>query len=272
MVTLSSLWTTDEVWDVPDGWQQGRGAWGGLVVGQILTRVSAHTELPPVAIHVSMAGPVLLGSHEVRVDVVREGRSTSLLAIEVRDSTGQLTSSASVTCGATRQSSSVHDVPALPSAQWNSSVAPQAASVPLGPPVAPAFTKHLDFRPVSGFPYGKSQDLTTCGWVGLGADSADTLSPALVGALADAWWVASIVGLGPDEAPTGPRPTPMATIEFWASLPALPLDESWDPSIGLWHEGRVLHASAGYATEERVLRLPSGRVVAHNTQVVAVGS
>ena len=54
-------------WDVPDGWQQGRGAWGGLVVGALVGAVCAVDPSPVRSVSVQMSAPATVGPHVVAI-------------------------------------------------------------------------------------------------------------------------------------------------------------------------------------------------------------
>lgn len=268
MGTLSELWTTERVWVVPEGWRQGRGAWGGLVTGQVVTAASVNLpdpRLTPRNLWVAMLGPVPAGEVECRVTDLRVGRSTLARQVELVSSAGDLLTRATVEFGAPRAQTVVSDPPAQPPdpaptpAQW----------VALGPPLAPEFTPRLRFAPAVGFPFSGGTELVTAGWISLADEDDEELSPAVIAALADAWWTTSIVGLGFD--PGAGAPPPVATLDFVLSFPQAPLPEPDIWRTGLWHTGRVLGGQQGYLTEVRTLHSPAGRLLAVNTQLQTVG-
>ncbi len=67
---------------VADGWQQGRGAFGGLVLGQ-LTRALSHTlgvpHWPLRSLAAQLPAPALPGEAEVRTEELRRGKGTATL-------------------------------------------------------------------------------------------------------------------------------------------------------------------------------------------------
>lgn len=268
MITLTDLWTTDPVWQVPESWRQGRGAWGGLVAGQVVTAASHNLPEPslePRSVWIGMLGPVPAGDIACEVVELRRGRATLSREVTLRDSGGELLTRAVVVFGVPRAPTDVSEPATLAP-----DPAPQPAErFPIGPPAAPEFSAHLDFRPAVGIPYTGAQDLVTAGWIGPGEGSTDELTPAVVAALVDAWWTVTIVGID-GAALTGPPP-PVATLDFALTFPQAPLPgpAPWD--TGLWHVGRVIGGDDGYLTEERRLWSPDGRLLAVNTQLVAVG-
>lgn len=269
MKRLSELWTTDETWIVPEGWRQGRGAWGGLVSGQVVTAAShglPDERFRPRSVWVSMLAPVLAGQVRCQVVDLRVGKGTIGREVTLTGPAGDLWTRAVVVFGVDRSPTAVSN-PAPTAAD----PAPQPGTVvPLGPPLAPEFTTQLRFAPVLGFPFSGTVDqLVTAGWVGLDEDSDDPLTPAMVAAIADAWWTTSLVGI--DGASLAAGPPPVATLDFALSFPE-PADP--DPAVwrtGLWHTGRVIGGHDGYLTEVRTLHTSDGRLLAVNTQMQAIG-
>ncbi len=264
MTTLTQLWTTSPTWEVPPGWRQGRGAWGGLVVGQIITAAEQlGAGLPVRSEHVSILGPVMAGPVSVEVNPLRVGVATRAVEVTLRRG-DEVDTRATVVFGADRAPTPLSSVPVQ---RTSPPPARTGDFLILGPPLAPEFCEQLRFAPVQGLPYGEVPDLVTTGWVSLPPDSDDPLTPAIIGALSDAWWTATLTGFGPGDAQAGPPP--LATLDFMVTFPTPPGTADW--SVGLWHEGRVIAGEGGYLTEERDLWTADGVLVAHNTQVVAVG-
>ncbi len=268
MTSLSDMWTTDATWVVPKGWRQGRGAWGGLVVGQVVT--AASHELPdvrlvPRSVWVSMLAPVKVGPVTCAVTNLRSGKATVAREVTLTDAEGALLTRATVVYGIPRDPTAVSEASATAPL-----VAPTAGTaLPLGPPLAPEFTSQLRFMPVTGFPYSGQPELVTAGWVGLKPEDGEPLTPALVAALSDAWWTTSIVGIDGASFPEGPPP--VATLDFALSFPQRLVDEPDVWATGLWHCGHVVGGTDGYLTEIRTLHSPGGKLLAFNTQMQAVG-
>src|SRR5438067_5836472 len=80
--------------DIPDGWQQGRAAFGGLVLGTLLRAIEA-TEATEAAsaggsrprstrtLTGDLCGPVVPGPVEISVRTLRRGNNQSNLAAEL---------------------------------------------------------------------------------------------------------------------------------------------------------------------------------------------
>jgi acyl-CoA thioesterase len=269
VMRLSDLWTTGSTWLVPDGWRQGRGAWGGLVTGQVVTAASHDLpaeDLVPRSVWVSMLAPVMAGPVQCQVVDLRVGTGTVGREVTLRGPAGELWTRAVVVFGVDRATTSVSNPAPMPP-----DPAPEpGAAVPLGPPLAPEFTSRLRFAPVLGLPFsGKADQLVTTGWVGLDERSDEPLTPAVVAALVDAWWTTSLVGL--DGAALADGPPPVATLDFSLSFPQQPEPEPDVWRTGLWYTGRVLGGNGGYLTEMRTLHSPAGRLLAVNSQTQAIG-
>jgi hypothetical protein len=257
------------IWDVPDGWQQGRGAWGGLVVtAAIRAAVEAEGAPRPVrSVFVSILAPVPVGEVSITTTLLRRGSATSAWQIDMRShqavsaaagdtrvsDTDEVLVQATVLLGDDR-----HDVAGLPSLSPPSVMKPwrEVPIVPLAPPAAPPFTEHLEFRLIQGIPYsGKVEDIAC--WVRAPDGPLDYA--ALIG-LVDAMWPVPILAV------TEPRP--MATLTFSASVLVDPA--TLDPAEPLLHVSTLMGSSHGYVTEHRQLWTPDGRLAVDNPQVIVI--
>lgn len=256
--------TTDGVWHSPPGWLQGRGAWGGLLVGAAVRAAEAadlrdgETTSPRLVREVSMdmLGPVPPGEHPVRVVPLRQGSRTSAWRVELLGE-GEVLASSSVVFGQQRSG----DQPTLVSESLSPPEVEPWQDTPviaLEPPVAPEFSSHLEFRFVSGIPYQSRLEDVVC-WVRF-PNAGGPADAALLLGMADAMWPATLVTLA--------QPRPMATITFAASLLVDPA--TVDAAEPLLFRGRLLSLSDGYATETCELWTPDGRLAVWNTQVIAL--
>ena len=258
-------------WDCPPGYRQGRGAWGGLVVGAFLDAAITHAADPalvPRSLTAHLLGPVAHGPARIDLTVLRRGSTTltvsALLTAREGDSDGLPTgdpvvvADAVMVFGADRaadldfeQSRWNHvDPPAALAAGWQSL---EPVAIPAG--LAPEFIDRLVLRPVMGFPYTDGRDTETVGWL----CPAEPLVPDAVtlAALADAWWLATMPALA--------APRPAATLAF--SLDLIDLPRTDEPIL---HRGRILAGRSGYVTESRELWSADGRLLAHNQQTVVI--
>jgi len=218
------------------------------------------------SVHITMLGPVPAGEVACVTTDLKRGSSLLVRSVELLNPGGSPLTTASVVFGAARAQTSAS---AAPVPRADPAPVADAEVVALGAPLAPEFTGRLTFRPVRGFPYSGQAESLTCGWIGMPKGEEDTLTPAVVAALADAWWIAAIVGLGPDDLRDGPPP--VATVGFSLSFPQAPEPGQTVGDEGLWHIGEVLGGHDGYLTEQRRLYDAAGRLLALNTQLVALG-
>ena len=247
----------DGIWTVPEGWRQGRGAWGGLVVAAAVRAArAADPDAPPLReISVHMVGPVPAGPAHVACTLVRRGSATAVWHVVIGSAAGEGWTTATVVFGGPRALDvDGHPVLRMPAAtDWQ-----QLAPLTLEPPLAPEFLQHLAVRPITGFPYSGTRE-DVLGWVAPVIPPSSYDDATLVG-LVDAMWPAALVQVS--------TARPMATLSFSATLLVEPM--SVDASAPLLHRGRMLGLAEGYSTESRELWTPDGRLAVHNSQVIAI--
>lgn len=248
-------------WDVPAGWEQGRGAWGGLVVGALIEAVDAAQGSAPRTIRTISAhlvAPALAGPAAVTVRPVREGSSMSTWSAELMDAGAAALAHAVVIAGEARASDLDDHLRACPLARMPAADPWQERPViPIQPPLGPAFAAHLQFRPITGLPLsqGPAQIL---GWIGFGDDAPWTAARLL--GLVDAYWPALYATL--------PAIRPVATVSFSAHLLVDPA--SLDPAQPLLFESQLAAATDGFTTETRRLWSADGRLAVENFQSIVV--
>jgi hypothetical protein len=254
---------------IPDGWQQGRAAFGGLVLGALL-RAIEHAEAAAGApsprstrtLTGDLCGPLLPGPADIVVRALRRGNNQSNLAAELTQE-GVVLATATAVLSTARLSRS-DDARALPafvpppppaSPPW-SDVTPS----PIAPPIGPVFTQHYEYRPTRGGPSGLAAtgDAYTEGWIRERAVLAALDAPALVGRL-DAWWPTLFALDG--------APRPVATISFTAQILVDPA--SLPPTEPLRYRARMAALHDGFFVELREL-WRGDRVVALNQQTFAI--
>jgi len=245
----------DGSWEVPEGWLQGRGTWGGLLAAGII-RAAAAAEgrgLPLREVSVHMVGPLPAGPAGVSTTLVRQGSATSVWQVAVAGEETWAVGTA--VFGGPRAANFT------PTVDLVMPKAPEWAAcdvVAIGPPIAPEFLQHLALRPISGLPYSGGAD-PVMAWLAP-AKPPTTYDEGLLVGLIDAMWPASLVQVS--------TPRPMATLSFSATLLVDPA--TVDPQVPLLHHGRLLGYADGYATETRELWTADGRLAVHNTQVITV--
>jgi hypothetical protein len=250
-------------WRVPDGWQQGRGAWGGLVVGALARAVAASEpdrERTLRTVSVQIVAPALVGPLSIRTEIVRRGSSMSTWSSVCRDLDDHLVATMVAIDGAPRANGGGPEP-----ADWGTvppPTAPRAEDVPLvsvGPPLGPVFARHCTMRPVVGMPLS-GEPAESVGWVGL----VDPTPPSAVSllALVDAWWPASLSLLS-----SMPR---VATVSFTANLLIDPATVAADEQF--LHHSFLTAASEGFTSEHRRLWTADGRLAVDNLQTIVVGA
>jgi hypothetical protein len=246
--------------EIPDGWQMGRGAFGGLVLGTLLRaveRVEPDRARVPRTLSGDLGGPVQPGAAELRVRRLRRGSNQSNLAAELAQG-GEVLATATVIASAPRAISAPRFEPAPPVAVGPFTDYPPIA---VGPPLAPVFTQHYEYRPIGPAPFGGAPPLgeATCdGFVREREAPRQYDAPAMIGLL-DAWWP-TLFGLDT-------RPRPLATISFTAQLLVDPATiPAGEP---LRYRARMAALADGFFVELREL-WSGGRPVALNQQMFAI--
>lgn len=246
---------------VPDGWQQGRGAFGGLVLAA-LVRAAGAVEAARGggaralrSLTAELCGPTRPGPADIRIEDLRIGSGVSTLAARLVQG-DEVQAHAVLVLGRTRDAGVAWDELAPPAlSPWQDT--PALPFIP--PPMGPAFARFLEFRPVHAPLFSGSDESRTEGWFRL-RRPPEVRDDAILALHADAWWPAAYSRL------TGFRP--MATIAFTfqplADLAALPPDEP------LYHRGRTVAARGGYTVELRELWSARGELLALNQQTMAV--
>lgn len=245
---------------VPDGWQQGRGAFGGLVLGALVRAVEASepdAERAVRALSGEITGPVLAGEAAIEVAALRRGAHVSTWSASLVQG-GEVLGRASVVLGRARPVDRAI-APAPPTAERG--FRPFDEGLAMDPSIGfgPAFARHYEYRLTGPMPFSAGPEPIAAGWV-RARRPPPVLGAAELTALADVWWPAIF------SVEEGPRPT--STITFTLQLPPtrgpLPGDRP------LFHCARVLGGGAGYLAEQRELWTEGGELVALNTQTFVV--
>ena len=243
-------------WDVPDGWQQGRGAFGGLVLGA-LVRAAEGSEPDrgrrARVITGELCGPAQPGSTTIAVAHLRRGSGVTYADVRAQQG-AEVVAHASVLLAADRKA----DGPAVTRA---APVLPPWSELPIIAPPAPPgprFTRHVAYRPTGPLPFSNMPAAVATGYVAMAIPLAALDAAAIVGLL-DAWWPAVLA--------TMPAPRPMATVSFTAELLVDPA--TVDPTVPLAYTARVDGGGGGYYVELREL-WQHDRLIALNQQTFAL--
>ena len=241
--------------DVPAGWRQGRGVFGGLVVGALISAIEQRLGDPARKVRsvtAELPGPVEAGSVEIAVEPLREGKSVSTLRAQLSQR-GEVQSHAVAILGAAR--------PGRAALAWNDLAPPESPrwqDVPTIPNVGVEFARQFEYRIVEGIPLlGKTT--RAIGWV-RACDPGPDRGAAYIAALIDAWW--------PTLFNRFTEMRPMATIAF--TLDLLGHLDGLDPEAPLLYRATAPVCSDGYFVESRELWGEDGRLVALNHQTFVV--
>jgi acyl-CoA thioesterase len=233
---------------VPDGWQQGRGAFGGLVIGAMV-RATARTTLDPGrsvrSVTAEIVAPVVPGPARIEVATWRRGSTMQ----------GEVAARATVVLATDRPDAPTSTVAPPTAPRWT-----ELPVVHAEPPLAPVFMRHFALRPCGPFPYSGSAEATTLGWVQARSRVARRLDAAHVAALADVLW--------PSHAVTWTTLRPLVTVAFVLDIMIDPA--TLDPDEPLLHRARCPAAARGMVVDDRELWTAGGVLVARNQQTYAI--
>jgi acyl-CoA thioesterase len=178
MVTAEGGW----VLDAPPSWSQGRTLYGGMTAALCWAAANrSFPDLPPLrSAQFSFVGPAG-GRLRLVPQLLRQGRSATILSVDAVGEDGGVAARALLTCGAARESRVAHDRVAAPA------VPPPADCPPLfpAPEIGPTFARNFEMRLAAGnVPFtGGDPEFTV--WTRLTRpEGADPLTALL--ALADA--------------------------------------------------------------------------------------
>ena len=252
---------------VEDGWQQGRGAFGGLVIGAMVRAAMVCTGDPERIVRsvtAELLGPVLVGTARLVVEPLRQGGGVSAMRVRLLQSEAGISDEApDAPLFELCQAVVLFGKARAGTPSWNHAVVPKIPDwtavpvIPLGPPVAPTFTQHFEFRVTGAAPWSSAARATSAGFVRPLRRGSD-YDAALIAALADCYWPAALA--------TFDRPRPTATVTY--ALECFGME--FETEHPLYHVGRSDAAQDGYAVEDRELWTPDGRLVARNHQVFAI--
>ncbi len=243
---------------IPDGWQQGRGAFGGLVVALLIRAMEASEAAPDRALRsltAEICGPVLAGEIEIAVRVLRRGTGVTTLAAEIAQG-GEVSAHAVGVVGRPRADRPRRTYVAPPSPPPWREVAPLPDPPP---PFVPRFASHLEIRNVGPFPFSGSPAPEASGWLRFRNPGAARDAAFLAG-LVDGYWPAIFS--------TERATRPVGTIAF--TFQPVGTCDGLDPDAPFFHRERVLAEDEGYTVEQRELWGEDGRLLALNQQTIAV--
>lgn len=242
-----------QTWAVDPSWHQGPGAFGGLVAAVLLDEAQRHVDpgLVPRAIDVRLMEPAS-GTLRLSATTMRAGRA--VVHVTSTLSRGDRPVAAATTMFAVPRPFVAPAPPATPPEVPRFSTTRPGS---LGAEGAPAFTRHIDFRPCWGRgPFvASAPEQRFGGWVRPVEPAVPDSGLALL--LLDAW--------PPGLFAAAPRPVPAATVCLSAHFIA-PLgdDPAWIGTV----LGRA--AADGYASQDNEVWSADGRLLARAQQLFAM--
>lgn len=263
MATLSDACTPRPLGDhyqleVVPGWRQGRGAFGGLVVGALVNAIEQRLADPGRTVRsvtAEIPGPVEHGAVDIAVEILRHGKNVSTLRAALSQH-GEVRSHAVAILAAPRAIAPVawNDLPRPEPPDWTG-IEPLGQRG-FGP--GPEFAHNFEYRMVEGLPLtgGAARVL---GWI-RPRDPGPMRGAAFVAAVIDAWWPSAFVRFRAIR--------PMATIAFTLDIVA-GLD-GLDPAAPLIYRATAPVCGDGFFVETRELWGADGRLIAINHQTFAI--
>jgi len=243
--------------DVPIGWRQGRGAFGGLTISSLVRAIEHAVGDPTRALRsltAELPGPTLAGAAEITVEILRKGSSVSTVRAALAQG-GEVKAHVVGVVATTRRGHGPlawQDL-APPEAPAWSTIEPAPASGGGWPEFAPNFEyRVVDGLPLSGVP-------RAIGWIRSRLHGG-LRDAGHVAALMDAWWPVALNRM--------PAMRPMATLAY--SLDIVGGLDGLDPESPLLYRATAPVLADGYCLETRELWGEDGRLVAINHQTIVI--
>ncbi|MEZ4288940.1 MAG: thioesterase family protein [Polyangiales bacterium] len=237
--------------NIPDGWQQGRGAFGGVVFGTLARalELTENSERPLRALTGEIPSPLGVGAALVQTRTMRRGKGLSSHVAEIVQG-GESIARATGIFGDDRPVDLVEEMhwSKEPKPFEDSPVVPESA-------LAARFAKHLEFRLVSRPPFSGGDEAIIRGWVRFRNAPSKIGAPEIL-AYADSYW--------PTLFSLAKAPRPAATVGFY--LHVVPRAYDHNPLEPVFCENRGRAINGGYTLEERVVFNAKGEMLAFNTQ------
>jgi len=244
--------------EVPDGWQQGRGAYGGLTIASMVRAIEAFADSSDRTLRsltAELPGPTLLGTTQIRPELLRAGSAQSTLTARLTQE-GEVRAICVAVLGRARATSVGEHCELVPPElkPWR-----EIEPFPLrfG---APTFTQNFEFRSDGPMPLSGSSSARALGWVRPRAAAAAMSGASYLAALADVWWPALFARTT--------TMSPVATVAY--TLQILGTCEAFDPELPFAYRAHTWALRQGYFVEQRELWSEHGELLALNQQTFAV--
>lgn len=256
----------ETVFHVPEGWQQGRGVFGGLTVAMAIRALErAHAARPEAlatqplrTLSADLAASVMPGPLVAKVEPLRLGGGSALFGVRLEQE-GETRAFVRGTFAKARVPDVVHAGASMPDVPPPADV----AAVEMGPPVAPEFLQNLEIRPLAPYPFSGATEGRAASWIRLRRPLEGAAAAAhapLLGLFADVSWSAALARFD--------APRPMVTMTY--TLATVAGLAGVAPDAYLLHVGRTWATHEGYSVEVRELWSEDGRLLAVNPQTFAI--
>jgi acyl-CoA thioesterase len=243
--------------EVPEGWGQGRAAYGGLA-GAYLVRAAEMfmgSERPLRSFNLVFVGPLKTGPATLTVEVLRSGGSLTHLEVRLFNE-GVLATSAYVACARARASEAAAmqlPVPEMPPVEG-------AMEMAFVPGMMPEFMRFMEMRwTVTSFPFSGSEKGHVQGWLRPRNPATPGL-PLMVG-LMDAWpppvW-SLLDGLGRG-----------SSVNWHANFAPAAFESELRPDSWYFWDSHLTYARDGYSDMDASLWSENGELLAMSRQLFA---
>ncbi len=164
--TLSDRWQDGPegpTLEIPEGWGQGRATFGGFVVAAGAALARRATERPLRVVQSQFLAPVAPGQVGARMQVLREGRTTTVVQIHLEQG-GRLAALLTLTHAVDRPDA--REVPGPEAPDWQP---PETyPALPYLEGITPEFTRNYAFRWAEGhLPFQGGTEARTGGYIAL---------------------------------------------------------------------------------------------------------
>ncbi len=264
MTTLSDVFTptsvsgNEVVFSASEDWGQGRGLFGGVVIGCLVRAVELlepDRERTIRSLTAEIAGPVLPGVVRVLVEPLRRGNAVSTVRARIEGTGEVLADLVAVLARPRTGTPAWHEMPVPTMPPWRD-VAPS----PLAPPLTPTFTKNLEFRVTGSLPFQGGTAVTASGWVRPRELGRPVPGAAMIAAMIDSFWPAGAARFG--------SPRPMATVTF--GMQVMSAASTLNLETPVFYTARCPVSDDGYMVEERQIWTEDGHLLALNQQTMAI--
>lgn len=239
-------------------WYQGRGAYGGVVAGQVLRALEHHLNDPkrPVrSFTVHFCSPAAEGVAELHTRIERAGKLVTHATARV-ESGGAVVAVATATFGATRGGAPEYMEFAMPKVPAPGTLEPIPDDTPM-----PDFCRFFEYRYCVGSPpYSGASEAEVGGWLRPRVPTA--LDSTLCVGLMDAYPPSVLSRMDGFRAAASVD----FSVQFFQTFPVAGIA----PDAHYLRTGRSRQAAQGYTEETQLLWAQDGTLLAQCRQLVAV--